>query len=50
MEADGDPERIAHLTWEVAFQLIWQNRLAEGMELLERTLDQIDDAPCSGNR
>ena len=44
----ADIDVIARLSWEVGFQLIWQNRLDEGAALLERALDQVGEAPGAG--
>ena len=43
-----DPEFIARLSWEVGFQLIWQNRLDEGEALLRRALQQVGEQAGPG--
>jgi tetratricopeptide (TPR) repeat protein len=47
-DQEADRDTIARLSWEVGFQLIWQNRLDEGEALLERALDLVGDAPSAG--
>ena len=45
MEDSDEIERRSRMAWEVGFQLAWQNRLAEGTKLLEKTLEQVGDQP-----
>ena len=47
MEDTDDIDRRSRMAWEVGFQLAWQNRLAEGTKLLEKTLEQVGDEPSS---